>query len=156
MRFHIGAVPQAPDFSPDATWTPLREPTTWGMQLFAFPLGALACVVVSVLWIILTPLKAVSFDSPGKALLAGGLSIPIHELIHAAVQPCAGRSANSVLGVWPSRQCGRIRQRRTASSTRISIKMGAGKPTRIRMAARYSGNGWLAGNKLRSEERRVG
>ena len=103
MRFHIGAFPEAPDFSPDATWTPLREPTTWGMQLYAFPLGALACVVVSVLWIILTPLKAVWFDSPGTALLAWGLSIPIHELIHAAVQPCAGRSANSVLGVWPSR-----------------------------------------------------
>lgn len=103
MRFHIGAIPETPDFSPDATWRPLREPMPWVMQFLAFPVGIFSCVAVGVLWLILTPFRAASFDSPGMALIAFVVSIPIHEIIHAAVHPYSGRSANSILGFWPSR-----------------------------------------------------
>ena len=103
MRFHMGAVPETPDFSPDASWRSLRELTPWVMQFLAFPLGVVACVAVAALWLILTPFRAVSLDSPGTALIAFVIAIPVHELIHAAFHPCSGRSASSILGFWPSR-----------------------------------------------------
>ncbi len=103
MRFHIGAPPETPDFSPDASWKPLREPTPWVMQFFALPLGIVACVAVGFLWLSLTPLRDLSFDSPGMLLIAFIAIVPIHELIHAAVHPRSGASADSILGVWPSR-----------------------------------------------------
>jgi hypothetical protein len=103
MRFHLGAIPETPDFSPDATWRKLREPTPWVMQFLALPLGIIACVAVGILWHYLTPLRDVSLDSPGMVLILCVAIIPIHELIHAAVHPCSGRSANSILGFWPSR-----------------------------------------------------
>jgi hypothetical protein len=103
MRFHIGAVPETPDFSPDASWKPLREPTPWMMQLLALPVGIVAGVAVGALWFLLTPLRTVSFDSPGMMLGACVVLVPIHELIHAAVHPGAGASDDSILGFWPSR-----------------------------------------------------
>ena len=103
MRFHLGAVPETPDFTPDAPWRPMHEPTPWVMQLLALPVGIVACVAVGVLWLLLTPLGNVPFDSPGTMLGACALIIPIHELIHAAVHPRAGGSDDSILGFWPSR-----------------------------------------------------
>jgi len=103
MRFHFGAVPDAPDFSPDAAWRPLREPSPWAMQLFAIPLGIVACIVVALLWRILTPHREASFNSPGMLVIVLVAIIPIHELLHAAVHPRFGMSASSILGCWPSR-----------------------------------------------------
>jgi hypothetical protein len=103
MRFHLGAIPETPGFSPDASWKPLREPTPWMMQLLALPVGVIACVAVGALWFLLTPLRDVSFNSPGMMLGAFVVIIPIHELIHAAVHPRAGGTDDSILGFWPSR-----------------------------------------------------
>jgi len=103
MRFHLGAIPETPDFSPDAAWTPLREPTPWVMQILALPVGIIAGVLVGALWYLLTPLRAVSSVSPGMMLGAFVVMVPIHELIHAAVHPHGGGSADSILGFWPSR-----------------------------------------------------
>ncbi len=103
MRFHLGAIPETPDFSPDASWKPLREPTPWVVQLLALPVGIVACVAVGALWFLLTPLRDVSFDSPDMMLGALVVIIPLHELIHAAVHPRAGGSDDSILGFWPSR-----------------------------------------------------
>jgi hypothetical protein len=61
------------------------------------------CVLMGVLWFFLTPLRDLPLDSPGKMFGAFVAIIPIHELIHAAVHPKAGRSAASILGFWPSR-----------------------------------------------------
>ena len=103
MRFHMGAIPETPDFSPDATWRRLREPTPWVMQFFALPLGIVACLGVAALWFFLTPLRELSFDSPITVLTAFVAIIPIHELIHAAVHPRSGMSTSSILGFWASR-----------------------------------------------------
>ena len=103
MRFHLGAIPNTANFSPDAPWRPLREPTPWVMQLLALPLGVAACVTVGAGWFFLTPLRALPFDSPGLLLGALLIIIPIHELIHAIVHPGSGGSADSILGFWPSR-----------------------------------------------------
>ncbi len=103
MRFHLGAIPETPDFSPAAPWRALREPTPWVMQLLALPLGIAACVAVGAGWVFLTPVHEVPWDSPGLLLGAFLITIPIHELIHAIVHPGSGGSADSILGFWPSR-----------------------------------------------------
>lgn len=103
MRFHLGAIPETPEFLPDSSWRPLREPTPWVMQFLALPLGIVACIAVGVLWLFLTPLRDISLDSPGMLLIAFVAIIPIHELIHAAVHPRSGLAASSILGFWPSR-----------------------------------------------------
>ena len=103
MRFHLGAIPETQDFSPDAAWKPLREPGPWVMQFIGLPIGIAACVTIGFLWLLLTPLRDISFDSPSMLLIAFVAMIPIHELIHAAVHPHSGMSARSILGFWPSR-----------------------------------------------------
>jgi hypothetical protein len=107
MRFHLGAIPENPEFLPDSSWRPLREPTPLVMQFLALPLGIAACIAVGVLWLFLTPLRDISLDSLGMLLIAFVAIIPIaiipiHELLHAAVHPRLGLSASSILGFWPS------------------------------------------------------
>jgi len=103
MRFHLGAVPATPDFSPDANWHPLREPSPWLMQLLALPIGISACVAVGVLWFLLTPLRNLPFDAPVSLLSSLLILIPIHELVHALAHPGSGRYTDTILGFWPSR-----------------------------------------------------
>ncbi len=103
MRFHIGTVPETPDFQPDGRWKPLCEPTPWVLQLLALPIGVVACVSIGWLWILLTPLHELPLDSPVMALGILVAIVPVHELIHAAVHPQLGRTNDSVLGFWPSR-----------------------------------------------------
>jgi hypothetical protein len=104
MRLHWGAVPDSPDFTPLEPWRPLREPSLWLSQAIALPFGVAAAVGVVYLWLAMTPLQDVGWRwSPLYFLpLLAGLVVT-HELLHAAAHPFAGRSANSILGVWPSR-----------------------------------------------------
>ena len=55
MRFHLGEIPDSPDFVPDRRWTRVREPTPWGMQGLALLLGLAMATVFLVLWVRLTP-----------------------------------------------------------------------------------------------------
>lgn len=106
MRFHLGGVPNDPDFVPDGTWKALREPSPWLMQLYAFPLGLIAFGGIGALWFCTTNLKASVLDSPGFIVLGFLAFFPLivaHELIHALVHPQFGRSERSILGFWPSR-----------------------------------------------------
>lgn len=105
MRFHLGAVPKSSDFTPDASsWTPLSEPSPWLAQLIALPIGAIAVFLVTMLWFLITPLRDIT---PTVSLAAFLLSfagiVVVHELTHVLVHPRAGRSANSIVGFWPSR-----------------------------------------------------
>jgi hypothetical protein len=104
MRFHLGAIPTSPDFTPDVPWKPLREPSPWLAQFIAFPVGVLTAALMVVLWLSITPLGDAMFAMPTPSVLMSlaGLLI-VHELVHAAAHPMAGRSAHSVLGFWPSR-----------------------------------------------------
>jgi CDP-diglyceride synthetase len=96
----------------------MRELSPWLAQLVAFPLGIAAAVLLAVLWCVLTPLRnTISTLSPSSLfhsfldmsipslllLLLGLVALTvIHELLHAAVHPMAGRSPRTVLGFWPS------------------------------------------------------
>jgi Putative zincin peptidase len=107
MRFHWGTVPKSPDFEPLEPWKPLKEPSPWLFQFMAVPVGIAATLGVGILWLILTPLRHVSqTPSPMGLVLSFPLIMVVHELIHAAAHPSAGRSSQSILGFWPSRMIG--------------------------------------------------
>ena len=106
MRFRLGAIPESPDFTPDQTWRPLREPGPWLMQLFAIPLGIASFAGIGLLWLRATPLNLKLLATPGfpsQGLMSFIPLIVVHELIHAAVHPQCGRSEATILGLWPSR-----------------------------------------------------
>ncbi len=104
MQFHVGAIPETPDFRPVSPWQSMREPQPWLMQMLALPIGIAMAGVVGFLWLVLTPLRDTSWtlSIPGFLLSFVGIVV-VHELIHAVVHPAAGLSPHSVLGVWPSR-----------------------------------------------------
>lgn len=104
MRFHLGPIPEESDFTPDSSWRAMREPGPWAMQFIALPIGLAAMFLVAFLWLTITPLPRMDLDlSIFAFLLAFAGIIIVHELVHAAVHPLAGRSPQSVLGFWPSR-----------------------------------------------------
>ena len=103
MQFHLGAVPDSPEFVVDDSWNPCREPNPILMQFLVVPLGIVTCAAVAALWFYLTPVADALFTSPILVLGAILLIIPLHELIHASAHPHFGRSDFSVLGLWPSR-----------------------------------------------------
>ncbi len=104
MRLHCGPIPQAPEFAGEPPWRPLREPSPWVFQLLAVPISVVTGTIVATAWFTLTPLKN---PKASESLLAIGGSflglIFVHELVHAACHPQAGRSPKSILGFWPSR-----------------------------------------------------
>jgi hypothetical protein len=108
MIFKLGPLPESPEFTPDDSWTLLREPSLWGFQLRAIPIALFTTVVLACLWIILTPVRHVmgtlTFPLPISTFFACLLGvIVIHELIHASVHPKIGISEKTVIGFWPSR-----------------------------------------------------
>ena len=102
MRFHLGAIPDSPDFVPDAPWKSLRQlGAPWRENLLALPIGLFAAAGVAALWFFVTPLRDIT---PAMSLLdfllfSVGLVI-VHELIHALLHPMAGCSPRSILGFW--------------------------------------------------------
>lgn len=88
MRFHLGAIPETPDFSPDETWRTLREPTPWVVQFLALPIGIAAAGIVLVLCFMITPPEKLTgtMSIPALVFLVVGIVV-VHELIHAAVHP---------------------------------------------------------------------
>ena len=104
MRFHLGAIPESPNFTAYGYWESLREPTPWLMQLIALPIGVGSAAMVAYLWLVLTPLPATAFTKAPLTLFFSLVAIvPVHEFIHACMHPMAGRSSRSTLGFWASR-----------------------------------------------------
>jgi hypothetical protein len=102
MRFQLGAIPDSPDFVPDASWRLLRQASSpWKENLVALPIGVVAAATVAVLWFLATPLREITPrpSLPTVLLLIAGL-VAVHELIHALVHPGAGLSSRSILGFW--------------------------------------------------------
>jgi hypothetical protein len=105
MRFHFGAVPASPDFAPDLSWKPMREPRPWLVQFIGLPIGLVTAALVAVLWLAITPFRLATFTlTPVSFLLSIVGLVVVHELTHAVVHPAAGRSSRSILGFWP--KCG--------------------------------------------------
>ena len=94
----------SPDFTPDLSWKSLREPSPWLAQFIALPVGVLTTALILVLWFAFTPLRHAQFPMTPWVflLLCGGVPM-VHELIHTATHPMAGRSEHSIVGFWPSR-----------------------------------------------------
>lgn len=108
MRFHLGAIPESPDFKPDASWRLIREPSAWVWQLIALPVGIVTAVVVTFLWFKVTPLVFEMKTMRGLIPIIGRIVclaavLVVHELIHFALHPMAGRSRHSILVFWPGR-----------------------------------------------------
>jgi hypothetical protein len=103
MLFHFGPIPDSPDFEPDESWNSLNEPSPWLAQLIAVPIGIAAALLLLFFWIVFTPIR--QFAGPLSLFglfVALAAIVVVHELIHAAVHPNAGRSPRSILGFWPA------------------------------------------------------
>lgn len=102
MRFHLGAIPSSPDFVPDASWKPLRQPSPWMELLAAHPIGIVAAGLVAVLWLAITQFQLQDVTSTmslrGFLISFAGMVV-VHELIHLVVHPMSGWSPNSIVGV---------------------------------------------------------
>ncbi|MCD6050494.1 MAG: hypothetical protein K0Q55_1897 [Verrucomicrobia bacterium] len=104
MRFHVGPIPESPDFIPDGSWKALREPSPWMFQLLALPIGIGTGLLFLFLWSRLTPLNDVASDgSIGLFLLNFAGIVVVHELLHALIHPGNGLHRASILGLWPAK-----------------------------------------------------
>lgn len=112
MRFHYGAVPEDPDFSPEAEgWLAIREPGPWMLQLMALPVAVILLLLsAGLLYLVFPGELFLNTSSPGTIsipiwpfLFISILIIPVHELLHAICHPGWGLSSNSVIGLWLSR-----------------------------------------------------
>ena len=104
MRFHIGPIPETPEFDPSAPWRPLREPSPIALQVIALPVGILVTLLVAHFWMNATPLQGMKWSvDPVEIILLLIPLIIVHELIHALVHPLQGRTSDSIVGLWPSR-----------------------------------------------------
>ncbi len=116
MRFQFGKVVPNPEFDPSqGSWRKIREPGLgWyylaGVPLAAITVGCLSVAIAAVgdtdAHIAIRP-GDVSFGRvAGVVLLVVGAFLALllaHEGLHLLAHPGSGRTANSILGVWPSR-----------------------------------------------------
>ncbi|MHC4739911.1 MAG: DUF3267 domain-containing protein [Planctomycetota bacterium] len=105
MRFRFGKIPDNVDFLPEeGNWIPIKEPSPWLAQLFAFPIGIALGVLFIFLWSYFT--STTFYNFPTTLILIFfciPLTVIIHELIHALAHPNNGRSDNTICGYWPSK-----------------------------------------------------
>jgi hypothetical protein len=100
MRFHFGDIPCSPDFVPDTSWKPLKQPSPWMAFLAASPIGIVAAGIVTVLWLAITPFRlqdVTSMSLHAFLISFAGMGI-LHELLHLVVHPMSGRSPLSIVG----------------------------------------------------------
>ncbi len=106
MRFHLGAIPESPDFHPEEEgWQSLREPSPLVFQLWALPVAILNVVVLAILWKALVPSLPIKNGAlAGIGVLIVLLSfILVHEIIHAVTAPGWGLSNHTLIGAWPQK-----------------------------------------------------
>jgi hypothetical protein len=108
LTFRLGPLPEVSEFVPGHNWTLVREPSLPGFQLRAIPIALVTLILLAVLWAALTPIihevDELTFPLPvGNFLLCLSGVIIVHEMLHALAHPGLGVSADSVIGLWPSR-----------------------------------------------------
>jgi hypothetical protein len=110
LRFHLGPVPEDPDFDPEAEgWVRLGEPRPSALLLAAIPLGIVMGGLAALVWSPLVPLEvpraafSLTISLPG--LLAGLAAlagfIALHESLHALPTLVAGSPDAVTVGFWP-------------------------------------------------------
>lgn len=104
MRFTIGPKPYAKDFEPEG-WTEVRVPQYRAVALLGLLMALiLSGIVVGLLYLVspaaLAPRSWSGYRHWQLALIFV-LTIPVHELVHALLQPGLGR--RTTFGFWPRR-----------------------------------------------------
>jgi hypothetical protein len=110
MRFHLGSIPDSPDFVPDDSWKQFIEDeklSIWQWQLKALPLAILNLIIVTILWIVFTDFEKfildITFPLPIlKSLFTLMCVLIVHEFLHAICFPEALRSSQVIIGFWPA------------------------------------------------------
>lgn len=110
MRFHIGAIPNDPQFDPDAEgWNSFNEPGPWTIQLVTIPIAVVVAIFLMVCFNAVIPraiyqskLVLLVFEI-WQPFLAIVLLVPLHEFIHALCYPKIGLSDETMIGVWPQK-----------------------------------------------------
>jgi hypothetical protein len=129
MRWHVGPIPENPEFQPEEEgWRPLREPTPWVAQLLAVPVAIAITAATLYAWHLLIPAK-VLWSKLGAAVLlslpAYVMLVPIHECVHAACHPSSGRSPATIFGFWPSKLLFYAHYEGPMSRNRFLVILGA-------------------------------
>jgi hypothetical protein len=104
MRFHIGSIPETPDFDPlNEGWHGIREPNPVMIQFLALPVAIL--VVACLLLLVLQTNHGLIFslDNIWLVLITLLLLFPFHELLHASIFPRFGFTSETIIGFWPGR-----------------------------------------------------
>lgn len=101
MRFIRGPLPEDAAFQPEEEgWKAIREPGPVAMQFIAIPVIIVVGFLLLQVITLATPIEW--RDIAPRILPAFLLMIPVHELIHALVQPSFGMTPRTYIGVWPS------------------------------------------------------
>jgi hypothetical protein len=109
MIFHLGALPDSPEFIPVDSWRLVYAPSIVGFQLLAIPVAIVSTAVVAFLWATVTPVGnpfgpfVASLPNIGFRVVCLVAVLAAHEFIHVLMHPKAGRSQQTVLGFYPSR-----------------------------------------------------
>ena len=110
MRFHVGPIPEDPNFRPESEgWIRLREPRPGLLMLVAIPLGMVLAVGLALLWSLVIEFElpadafSVTITVPGLsgAVLALIAFMLAHELLHVVPAVLGGSSRHVVVGFWP-------------------------------------------------------
>ena len=100
MKFHVGPIPQSPDFDTDG-WNLLREPKQSTLVLLAILVVVISSGIVGSFWSYRLGIPRQEILYPYSPLVLAGFSlvvIGVHELLHVVVFPDFKRS---VVGLWP-------------------------------------------------------
>lgn len=110
MRFHVGPVPDDPDFRPDGPdWRKIREPSFGVLMLLALPTSVLLAAGMLAAW---AAVAGVSSESSQVVIGLGTMVflvaaivalVAVHELTHAFALPKCGLTSATVAGFWPQK-----------------------------------------------------
>ncbi len=110
MKLHYGAVPEAPDFDPQADgWSGIREPGPLLLQILAIPVALVTLALLGGLFAFAFPPGSSSGASSSVPLSPWALVliliflVPVHEVIHALCTPQMGATDLTLIGIWPAK-----------------------------------------------------
>ena len=116
MQFRFGTIAPDPEFDPShGGWRKIRQPGLGWFYLLGAPLAAITAGSLSIAIAAVGDTSHKIVIRPGDLsfwrvayvvmLAVGGLIalLPVHEGIHLLAHPGNGRTARSIVGIWPSR-----------------------------------------------------